>query len=58
MICIKSLMADEVGFVISAGRGEIAHAAAFIEWFGEGGKRIYGDTIPAHAADPKPMTSI
>ena len=51
-------MADEVGFVISAGRGEIAHAAAFIEWFGEGGKRIYGDTIPAHAADPKPMTSI
>jgi succinate-semialdehyde dehydrogenase / glutarate-semialdehyde dehydrogenase len=34
-------------------RGEIAYAAAFIEWFGEEGKRVYGDTIPAHAADKR-----
>src|SRR6185437_2181218 len=34
-------------------RAEIAYAAAFIEWFGEEGKRIYGDTIPAHAADKR-----
>src|SRR3984893_674046 len=34
-------------------KGEIAYAAAFIEWFGEEGKRIYGDTIPAHASDKR-----
>src|SRR5246127_4296102 len=34
-------------------RGEIAYAAAFIEWFGEEGKRVYGDTIPAHASDKR-----
>ena len=34
-------------------RGEIAYAAPFIEWFGEEGKRVYGDTIPAHATDKR-----
>ena len=34
-------------------RGEIAYAAAFIEWFGEESKRVYGDTIPAHATDKR-----
>ena len=34
-------------------RGEIACAAAFIEWFGEEGKRVYGDTLPAHATDKR-----
>ncbi|MGH7088026.1 MAG: NAD-dependent succinate-semialdehyde dehydrogenase, partial [Stellaceae bacterium] len=29
------------------------YAAAFIEWFGEEGKRVYGDTIPAHGADKR-----
>ncbi|MCH8098701.1 MAG: NAD-dependent succinate-semialdehyde dehydrogenase, partial [Proteobacteria bacterium] len=30
-------------------RGEVVYAAAFIEWFAEEGKRIYGDIIPQHA---------
>ncbi|MBX8785638.1 aldehyde dehydrogenase family protein, partial [Ochrobactrum sp. GRS2] len=30
--------------------GEIAYAAAFIEWFAEEAKRIYGDTVPAPQA--------
>jgi succinate-semialdehyde dehydrogenase/glutarate-semialdehyde dehydrogenase len=34
-------------------RGELASAAAFIEWFGEEGKRVYGNTIPAHASDKR-----
>src|SRR5205807_2218936 len=34
-------------------RGEIAYAAAFIEWFAEEGKRIYGDTIPSHGSDKR-----
>jgi succinate-semialdehyde dehydrogenase/glutarate-semialdehyde dehydrogenase len=43
---------DKVAFDGRA-RGEIAYAAAFIEWFGEEGKRVYGDTIPAHASDKR-----
>jgi acyl-CoA reductase-like NAD-dependent aldehyde dehydrogenase len=29
------------------------NAAAFVEWFGEEGKRVYGDTILAHATDKR-----
>src|SRR6201998_1881731 len=43
----------EQGNPMTESRGEIAYAAAFIEWFGEEGKRVYGDTIPAHAADKR-----
>jgi succinate-semialdehyde dehydrogenase/glutarate-semialdehyde dehydrogenase len=45
------LMTAEQGKPLAESRGEIAYAAAFIEWFAEEGKRIYGDTIPSHAAD-------
>src|SRR5262249_5070565 len=27
------------------------YAASFLEWFGEEGRRVYGDTIPTFAAD-------
>jgi succinate-semialdehyde dehydrogenase/glutarate-semialdehyde dehydrogenase len=45
------LMTTEQGKPLSESRGEIAYGAAFIEWFAEEGKRIYGDTIPAQFAD-------
>jgi succinate-semialdehyde dehydrogenase / glutarate-semialdehyde dehydrogenase len=48
---LATLMTAEQGKPMTESRGEIAYAAAFIEWFGEEGKRVYGDTIPAHAAD-------
>jgi succinate-semialdehyde dehydrogenase/glutarate-semialdehyde dehydrogenase len=35
--------------------GEIAYGAAFIEWFAEEGKRVYGDVIPTHQADKRIM---
>ena len=38
----------EQGKPIEEARGEVTYAAGFIEWFGEEGKRVYGDTIPAH----------
>src|SRR5262249_20251185 len=41
------------GKPMAEARGEIAYAAALIEWFGEEGKRVYGDTIPAHASDKR-----
>src|SRR5689334_19114625 len=50
---LAQLMTAEQGKPLAESKGEIAYAAAFIEWFGEEGKRIYGDTIPAHQADKR-----
>lgn len=47
------LLTAEQGKPLSESRGEIAYSASFIEWFAEEGKRIYGDTIPQHAADKR-----
>jgi len=47
------LMTSEQGKPLTESRGEIAYAASFIEWFAEEGKRIYGDTIPAHQPDKR-----
>ena len=47
------LMTAEQGKPLVESRGEIAYAASFIEWFAEEGKRVYGDTIPPHAADKR-----
>ena len=47
------LMTAEQGKPLSEAKGEVAYAASFIEWFGEEAKRIYGDTIPSHAADKR-----
>jgi len=50
---LAALMTAEQGKPLAESKGEIAYAAAFIEWFGEEGKRIYGDTIPSHGADKR-----
>ncbi len=50
---LATLMTAEQGKPMVELRGEIAYAASFIEWFGEEGKRVYGDTIPAHASDKR-----
>ncbi|MCW0182149.1 MAG: NADP-dependent succinate-semialdehyde dehydrogenase [Zavarzinia sp.] len=47
------LMTAEQGKPLAESKGEIAYAAAFLEWFGEEAKRIYGETIPSHAADKR-----
>ncbi|MEX0815105.1 MAG: aldehyde dehydrogenase family protein, partial [Dongiaceae bacterium] len=47
------LMTAEQGKPLAESRGEIAYAAAFVEWFAEEAKRIYGDTIPAHQPDKR-----
>jgi succinate-semialdehyde dehydrogenase / glutarate-semialdehyde dehydrogenase len=47
------LMTAEQGKPLTESRGEIEYAASFVEWFAEEGKRIYGDTIPAHQADKR-----
>ncbi|HVC53521.1 MAG TPA: NADP-dependent succinate-semialdehyde dehydrogenase [Stellaceae bacterium] len=50
---LGALMTAEQGKPLAEAKGEIAYAASFIEWFAEEGKRIYGDTIPAHGADKR-----
>ncbi len=47
------LMTAEQGKPLAESKGEIAYAAAFIEWFAEEGKRLYGDVIPGHQADKR-----
>src|SRR5258708_32728276 len=42
---LARLMTLEQGKPLSESRGEVAYAAAFLEWFGEEAKRVYGDTI-------------
>ena len=42
------ILTTEQGKPLAEARSEIAYAAAYIEWFGEEAKRVYGDTIPAH----------
>jgi succinate-semialdehyde dehydrogenase/glutarate-semialdehyde dehydrogenase len=50
---LARLMTLEQGKVLTESRGEVAYAAAFLEWFGEEAKRVYGDTIPGHQADKR-----
>jgi succinate-semialdehyde dehydrogenase/glutarate-semialdehyde dehydrogenase len=50
---LARLMTVEQGKPLTESRGEVAYAAAFLEWFGEEAKRIYGDTIPQHQADKR-----
>jgi succinate-semialdehyde dehydrogenase/glutarate-semialdehyde dehydrogenase len=45
------LLTLEQGKPIAESRAEIAYAASFLEWFGEEGKRVYGDTIPSPLPD-------
>jgi len=43
----------EQGKPLAEAKGEVAYGAAFIEWFSEEAKRVYGDTIPAPANDKR-----
>ena len=47
------LMTAEQGKPLAEAKGEVAYGAAFIEWFAEEAKRVYGDTIPGHAPDKR-----
>jgi succinate-semialdehyde dehydrogenase/glutarate-semialdehyde dehydrogenase len=50
---LAQIMTAEQGKPLAESRGEIAYAAAFLEWFGEEAKRVYGDTIPGHGRDKR-----
>jgi succinate-semialdehyde dehydrogenase/glutarate-semialdehyde dehydrogenase len=48
---LATLMTAEQGKPLAEAKGEIGYGAAFIEWFAEEGKRLYGDVIPPHQGD-------
>jgi succinate-semialdehyde dehydrogenase/glutarate-semialdehyde dehydrogenase len=50
---LAQILTAEQGKPLAESRGEIAYGAAFIEWFAEEAKRVYGDTIPAPWADKR-----
>ena len=50
---LARLMTIEQGKPLVESRGEVLYAAAFLEWFGEEAKRVYGDTIPGHQRDKR-----
>jgi succinate-semialdehyde dehydrogenase / glutarate-semialdehyde dehydrogenase len=50
---LAQLMTAEQGKPLAEARGEVSYGAAFVEWFAEEAKRIYGDTIPQHQADKR-----
>nr|WP_226703187.1 NAD-dependent succinate-semialdehyde dehydrogenase [Microbulbifer elongatus] len=45
---LARLMTAEQGKPLAESRGEVAYGAAFVEWFAEEGRRVYGDTIAAN----------
>jgi succinate-semialdehyde dehydrogenase/glutarate-semialdehyde dehydrogenase len=50
---LATLMTAEQGKPLAESKGEISYGAAFIEWFAEEGKRVYGDVIPSHQSDKR-----
>jgi succinate-semialdehyde dehydrogenase/glutarate-semialdehyde dehydrogenase len=42
-----------MGKPVGEALGEVQYAAAYVEWFAEEGKRIYGETIPAPSTDKR-----
>ncbi len=48
---LAAILTLEQGKPFAEARGEIAYGSAFIEWFAEEAKRIYGDVIAATSAD-------
>ncbi|MBI1868761.1 MAG: NAD-dependent succinate-semialdehyde dehydrogenase [Methylocystis sp.] len=50
---LARIITAEQGKPLAESRGEVAYGAAFIDWFAEEGRRIYGDVIPAQGADKR-----
>ncbi|HSJ48782.1 MAG TPA: NAD-dependent succinate-semialdehyde dehydrogenase [Gammaproteobacteria bacterium] len=47
---LAHILTLEMGKPLTEARGEIAYGAAYIDWFAEEGKRVYGEIIPEPVA--------
>lgn len=52
---LARLITTEGGKPLAEARAEVLYGASFVEWFGEEGKRAYGETIPSPVADKRLM---
>ncbi|MWD26616.1 succinate-semialdehyde dehydrogenase [Aquicoccus sp. SCR17] len=52
---LGTILTAEQGKPLAEAKGEIAYGAAFIEFFGEEAKRVYGEMIPGHQRDKRIM---
>jgi succinate-semialdehyde dehydrogenase/glutarate-semialdehyde dehydrogenase len=50
---VAAILTSEQGKPVGEARGEVLYAAAFLEWFAEEGRRVYGDVIPSTNADER-----
>jgi len=51
------LLTLEQGKPFAEGRGEVLGSAAYVQWFAEEARRVYGDTIPSPWADRRIMVT-
>ena len=52
---LARIITYEQGKPLLESRGEILYGAAYIQWFAEEAKRIYGDIIPGHMLDRRTL---
>ena len=50
---LATIITAEMGKPWAEARSEVIYGAAYIEWFGEEAKRVYGETIPGHHRDKR-----
>jgi succinate-semialdehyde dehydrogenase / glutarate-semialdehyde dehydrogenase len=50
---LATLITLEEGKPLAEARGEVDYAASFLQWFGEEGKRVRGDVLPARSASQR-----
>ena len=48
---LAALLTAEMGKPLAEAKGEILYGAAYLEWFAEEAKRVYGDVIPSPSND-------
>lgn len=52
---LAQLLTAEQGKPLAESRGEVAGSAAYIRWYAEEGRRVYGDLVPSPIADRRLM---
>jgi succinate-semialdehyde dehydrogenase/glutarate-semialdehyde dehydrogenase len=48
---LAMILTCEMGKPLPEARGEILYGAAYLDWFAEEARRLYGETIPGHLPD-------
>ena len=48
---LAMILTCEMGKPLAEARGEILYGAAYLDWFAEEARRVYGETIPGHQPD-------